>query len=345
MSALGEAVRLVRTSEGMSQSDLASLTGLTQATLSRYESGSREPANETLDQLATQLGVTTGVLRPLPTFGEGIALDAHRQRSRVPKAALWRRYEARLNMLRIHISRLAEAADVRFGTVLPRIDPSEVSVAEAARRVRLEWRLPPGPIVSMVDTMEDAGCFIAPFAFAPSRVAALSQRFEGPATVMFDSTTPRDVARETLAHELGHLVLHSEPHIVSADVEREADAFAAAFLMPERDIRPALADVSVDRLHDLKLEWKVSLRSLLMRAHSLGVVDDRRRSSIYKMLSRRGWLTAEPLSNALPPEEPILLAWVLARLQADGHSEDEIASIGGFSDVASASRILPFSRL
>jgi len=345
MTTLGEAIRLVRTSEGMSQSDLASLTGLTQATLSRYESGSREPGDETLDRLSAVLGIATDVLQSLPAFGKSIAFDAHMHRDGGSKSTVWGRYEARLNMLRIHISRLAESAEVRSGTALPRFDPSEVSVAEAARRTRLRWQLPDGPIASMVDSMEDAGCFITEFPISPSRGVALSQWAEGTPVVMLDSAAPADVARETLAHELGHLVLHSEPGRASADAEREADAFAAAFLMPEREIRPALADVSVNRLYELKLEWKVSLRTLLARAHDLKVVDDRRRNSIYKMLSRRGWLAAEPLGNALPPEEPILLAWVLARLQADGYSEDEVVAIGGFSDVASANRVLPFNRL
>ena len=95
MNTLGEAVRLVRTSEGLSQSDLASLTGLTQATLSRYESGSREPDAGTLARLATEMGVATGLLQSLSRFGKAVALGAHMQRRGAPKATLWRRYEAR----------------------------------------------------------------------------------------------------------------------------------------------------------------------------------------------------------------------------------------------------------
>lgn len=50
----------------------------------------------------------------------------------------------------------------------------------------------------------------------------------------------------TLAHELGHLIMHKTP---SAEMEKEAYDFAGAFLMPRRDIAPFFRVKSVGIPH------------------------------------------------------------------------------------------------
>lgn len=341
---LGEAILHVRLSTGLSQADLASRTGLTQASLSRYENGLREPDTETLRNLATELGVTSDLIMSLPTFHEAMALQAHMRRRGATKATHWRMLEARLNMLRIHAHRLADAADLKLTNEVPRINPLDLSAAEAARRVRIQWRMPPGPVEDMLGSMEAAGCIVAKLELDSRRVAALSQWVGEYPIVLLNSHAPADQMRLTLAHELGHLVLHSQPDFASVDLEREAAAFADAFLMPEYEIRPQLADASLAALHDLKLEWMVPIQTLLSRARTLGSIDDRRRTSIYKMMSKRGWLTTEPLGDMLPSEEPRLLRRIIAALEARGFSHEEIANVGGFSSVATASRVVPLEQ-
>jgi Zn-dependent peptidase ImmA (M78 family)/transcriptional regulator with XRE-family HTH domain len=339
---LGEAIHHVRLSTGLSQANLASRTGLTQASLSRYENGLREPDTGTLRLLATELGVSGDLITSLPAFHGAVALQAHMRRRGTSKATRWRVLEARLNMLRIHAHRLADAADLRFNSVVPQVNPLAFFVA--ARRVRIQWSMPPGPVEDIVGLMEAAGCIVAKVDLDSPRIAALSQWVGEYPIVLLNSRAPVDDMRLTLAHELGHLVLHSQSEFASVDVEREAAAFAEAFLMPEYEIRPQLVDVSLAALHDLKLEWMVSIRALLTRAHTLGAIDDRRRTSIYKMMSKRGWLTTEPLGDMLPPEEPRLLQRAVAVLEARGLSHDEIANVGGFSGVATASQVVPLAR-
>jgi hypothetical protein len=75
------------------------------------------------------------------------------------------------------------------------------------------------------------------------------------------------------------------------------------------------------------------------RAHALEAIDDRRRTSIYEMLSKRGWLAAEPLGETTALEEPQLLGRVIEALGERGYSDDAVAAIGGFSGVVSASRV------
>jgi transcriptional regulator with XRE-family HTH domain len=62
MGGLGDVLTVVRRSRGLTQAELAESAGLTQAALSRYESGLREPDGDVLDRLGRALGVTTRFL-------------------------------------------------------------------------------------------------------------------------------------------------------------------------------------------------------------------------------------------------------------------------------------------
>ena len=78
--------------------------------------------------------------------------------------------------------------------------------------------------------------------------------------------------RYSLAYELGQLVMHTRSVVPpERDVAKEANEFAAAFLMPENDIITDFEEgVTLNLLAKLKTKWKVSMISLLYRADDLG---------------------------------------------------------------------------
>ena len=83
---------------------------------------------------------------------------------------------------------------------------------------------------------------------------------------MLNRNHPADRMRFTLAHELGHIVMHRFPTI---NMEREADEFAACLLVPTNDIKTyffAARKVDLRLLAALKPEWRVSMASLLFAA-------------------------------------------------------------------------------
>lgn len=61
-SALGAAIRAIRTEKGISQTALAETTGLTQGWLSDTENGRRNPSWSTLLRLAAGLDISIGQL-------------------------------------------------------------------------------------------------------------------------------------------------------------------------------------------------------------------------------------------------------------------------------------------
>ena len=99
--------------------------------------------------------------------------------------------------------------------------------------------------------------------------------------IFVNSLLPGDRWRFTIAHELGHLVLHTVPH---DNMEQEANQFASELLAPSREIKPQLMQIKSWRLPDLvplKLYWKVSLAFLIKRARDLGILAQERAKKIY----------------------------------------------------------------
>ena len=118
------------------------------------------------------------------------------------------------------------------------------------------------------------------------------------------------------AHELGHILLHDWnidieelPREDFKQQEREANYFAAAFLLPKNAF---LRDVSLyprDLKYyiELKKKWKVSISAMLIRANRLGVLTDNQYQYLMKQMVINNWRKREPLDNVLIKQEPILL--------------------------------------
>ncbi len=97
--------------------------------------------------------------------------------------------------------------------------------------------------------------------------------------------------RFTIAHELGHLLvgddqgLHVDRDVMDPERQRQpsetrANAFAAAFLLPESDLRAAVRDgrgLDPDLFAALVMRLSVSPSTLAYRLRSLGLVDEGQR--------------------------------------------------------------------
>ncbi|MFC4949257.1 ImmA/IrrE family metallo-endopeptidase [Pseudonocardia sp. GCM10023141] len=179
--------------------------------------------------------------------------------------------------------------------------------------------------------LEAAGCLLVGEDFATARVDGLSQWVGEHPVILFNTAAPPDRLRLTLAHELGHLVLHADALSVD-DVEAQANAFAGEFLMPAEVIRPSLRNLKIGRLLDLKREYGVSMQALVERAYHLGLLSPIQRTSLYKMFSAKGWRSQEPGSDDIAAERPALAESIGHELGARGLSAAEVAAIAGFAE-------------
>ncbi len=75
MEAIGKRITELRTKKGYSQKKLAKLTGITEASLSRYENDLREPKISTLVKLSNTLDCTVDYLIGKSTISDGVIVS------------------------------------------------------------------------------------------------------------------------------------------------------------------------------------------------------------------------------------------------------------------------------
>jgi Zn-dependent peptidase ImmA (M78 family) len=232
-----------------------------------------------------------------------------------------------MNLIRMRIARLLRSTDIpacRF----QRIDPAEYqeNVAVIARLVRSTWLIPPGPIRNVIRTIEDSGGIVVTIDFGTRQADAISEWVE-PLPPLFlinsNSDITGDRLRLTLAHEIGHIVMHRFP---SPLMEDEANRFAAEFLMPAREIKPSLYALSFAKLMDLKSQWKVSMAALIQRAGDLKTVTPSQKRYMFINLGKRGWRLREPEETDIALERPALMQELIkAHIEQLGYSPEQMA--------------------
>jgi Zn-dependent peptidase ImmA (M78 family)/transcriptional regulator with XRE-family HTH domain len=322
---------LAREYRGLTQSELARVAGVTQGYISKYEHRQLEPSQENVEKLAAALNVPVPFLyRTDQVFGFASTCLHHRKQSSLPIRQL-RQVHAMVNVIRLGLNPLVRGVEIATVPKFYRMDIEEygTDAARIASLVRTQWQLPLGPIPNMVTTLEAAGGFVFRCAFGNRRIDAVSQWPSGTQPLFFiNADSPWDRARFTLAHELGHIVMHTLPTV---DMEREANDFAQEFLMPAREIASDLDGFNLVRATELKGHWKVSIQALTMRARSLGKLSPDQTSRIFMQLSKLGYRTVEPWP--LPPEIPTLVQRVVDVQRTENHNGmDDLAEIANVPD-------------
>lgn len=194
---------------------------------------------------------------------------------------------------------LYSAITERFS--LPLLDVPDLSGIDprpAAQRLRAEWKLGSDPLPNSVQLAESRGVRVLSLPDGPADVDAFSL-WEGDRPYVFLSTmkTP-ERSRFDLAHELGHLVMHaglSSADENERDAEREADQFAAEFLMPRAALQASVRrEPSIDAILRSKGRWGVSAMALVYSCHKAGLLSDWSYRRSCTELAKRGYRTGEP---------------------------------------------------
>lgn len=299
---------LARESAACSKKDLAEAIGRAPSALTQYEAGLSRPSGPVLEACAQVLDVPVGFFatgRPRLRLDVG---DAHFRSLRSARAAERRRALTMVELVWELTEQLTR--HVRLPALdLPDFGDDPPDPAAAARELRRAWNLPPGPVPHLVRLLESRGVIVAFLDFSDSgRVDAFSTAVGGrPIIVLTTEKGTMLRTRFTAAHELAHLVLHAD--VIPGDVahERQADAFAAEFLMPAAEIISELPTrIDLAALLGLQQRWGVSVAALLYRCRELGTLTEASYKRAMMRISRLGWRTREP-GEELPLERPALL--------------------------------------
>ncbi|MDX2042021.1 MAG: XRE family transcriptional regulator [Acidobacteriota bacterium] len=317
---------LARESRGITQLDLAEHLSITQGHLSKLETGYLNVSPDMLTALAKELNFPESFfyinyeVYPAKT-------PYYRKHKTLPKKEL-DQIVAWMNIHRFHVIQLLQSAEVEYSP-LPQcdLDDYEGSPAKVAAAVREYLKLPSGPIKSMTDVIEDAGILVIPFKAGSRKFAGASMEATRPNyVILINEDMPGDRMRWTLAHELGHLVMHRLP---SETMEEEADEFASEFLMPTREVAPYLTNLDPQKLAGLKQYWKTSIFSIVVHANRLGYLPDRQYRTMITKLAQLGITrTQEPPELAIPRETPSLLKELIEYHSKDlGFSPAQMSSL------------------
>jgi Zn-dependent peptidase ImmA (M78 family)/transcriptional regulator with XRE-family HTH domain len=320
-------ITLAREAEGLTQSALAHSAGVSQATLSKVEHGLEEPNAILIDSMASECKVPREFfVQADDVLGESVVDFYHRKRLTLPAKPL-KRAHAVVNVIRLETLRLLRQLELTDVAPFPTLPSNEYSSpTEVAALVRGTWRIPAGPLPDLVSLIEAAGVPIVTLDLGHEKLSAVSlPGLESRHVVVLNSALPASHQRFALAHELGHLVMHSA--VPTPEMETDADEFASAFLMPSSDIEPQLRGLRFRDLGTLKSIWRVSLAALIRRAHDLGSITDRQYRWFNMQLNKLpGGRKHEP--GEFAREEPRLMRHVVEHYQRDlGYNLDDLARL------------------
>jgi Zn-dependent peptidase ImmA (M78 family)/transcriptional regulator with XRE-family HTH domain len=327
-AAPGERVRTLRELLGLTQVRLAQIANVSQSWLSDVETGNKDASFDQLSPIATATGTPISFFSVQPST---IPRDSLHFRKLVSASKITTR---RIHAFYSESYRVTENL-LQHGNYPPAILPYVTNpnvdndgIEKASVQTRQALRLAPDrPIPHMTRALERAGIAAAPIVLTEFDTGELGSSghhfgvsFWGgigePVLIGYFPGPQGDRDRFTMAHELGHLVLHTFRSQNSQDAEREANLFASAFLVPLERVLGDISDrTTLTGYARLKATWGVSIQALIMRAATVGVINDTRKRSLFVQLSQQGWRKNEPV--IVGQESPLLLWTLLSRRFGD----------------------------
>jgi Zn-dependent peptidase ImmA (M78 family)/DNA-binding XRE family transcriptional regulator len=314
----------------ISQFDLAKSASITQGHLSKIENGLSEPSEAIAKRIADILSLPQNFFyQPDRIYGLPISFHPmHRKKASVGQHAL-EYIHAELNIRLMHIRRLLKSVTLKKEFPIPTLDVDEYdkNIEKIAGLVRRTWLLSKGPLRNLTECLEQAGCLVIWCNFSDSSIDGISFSIPDlPPCIFLNQNQPADRMRFTLAHELGHLIMHRVPTL---EMEDQAYKFASSLLMPYDDIRGSFSGkITLPRLAALKPIWRVSIQSLIMRAAAMGIISAAQSRYLWQQISSAKLRFQEPPELDFPHEEPKLLPTIF-KMHIDqlGYSLDELAEV------------------
>lgn len=319
----GDRLKLARLYRGKSIAELAEETFLSKQAISQFENGKVTPSFETLLKLVNLLGFPREYFHQIDKEEMTIGNTFFRALLTTPKkdqlsqtakalmlAKIFRFLDKYIDFPKLNLPKLN----------LPDISSENNNIETITQELRKYWEIGNKPITNVVHLMEKNGIITTSFRTNEDKIDALTQGQKFGNNIYYFVVLGDDKASATrrqfsAAHELGHIILHdvtiSTEEICKEEykqMEKEANDFAAAFLLPKDEF---LADLQypnkLEFYIELKKKWKVSITAMIIRAYQLGAISYNQYQYLMKQLSKNGWKTREPLDDVLQIAKPSIL--------------------------------------
>lgn len=327
----GEKLKEIRELEGYSRIDLADKLGVTQQAVWQYENEATEPRIEILNRMSQLLGVTNryffapDYLRSVATEEHVAYRSADQESRKTTKTELTylnfvdyyiKFYEQHLLVPESSINAIVSRSEKLLDTEQPRHNHAAITdtvVNLLAGKAQKWFELTDNR--HLMYTLESSGIYIVEKRLGTAVDAYSAHTDDGRYYIILGKIKKTAVRRNfDLAHELGHILMHrrldlnelsTEGH---RQIEHEANAFAAAFLIPENELRKDFAKLvrhsNPDYFLDMKQKYLVSYQALGIRAYSLKLMTEKEFNYFMRQMSRKGYKRFEPLDDKIVPVRP-----------------------------------------
>lgn len=315
----GDRVKFARIYNGLTVDELAGKLNISAQAESQYEMGKITPQFDKLIALSQVLNF------PIDFFlqEDNISLDTgssyFRSLMKTPKKYRSEQ-KAKIQLLAKLYSILNEYVEFPSLSIPNDIEFYD-SPTEAALYLREFWKLGEKPIPNLLQLLESKGIIVSSFHTSTTDIDAFSQYFniDGKSVYFIAYSNNKESAARInfdLAHELGHIILHNwneDTEDISREVfkekEKQANEFAAAFLLPEKAFRNDIHSFATELSNyvELKKKWRVSISAMIHRACELGVISMNQYQYLIRIMSKKGFREQEPLDSILEIPYPHML--------------------------------------
>jgi Zn-dependent peptidase ImmA (M78 family)/DNA-binding XRE family transcriptional regulator len=315
----GAQLKAARQYRGWTADELAQRMEVSKQSISHYETGSVTPEPDKVLLMANVLHFPYSYFMVAPRV-------TMQSRATYFRAQMTTSKKYRIEQIRKmdHLSAIYTMIEeyVEFPAYgLPDFSDCDDEPEQIAQRLRAELGIDSKPIKDIIPFLEGKGIIVTMFQTDTDKIDAFSHRVDlamGSVYIIALSANKESATRKhfDIAHELGHIVMHGWSDDVEAfsreefrEREREANEFAAAFLLPKAAFSADVGDVpnKLDHYIELKRKWKVSISAMIMRAYHLGLVSYNQYQYMMKTMAMNGWRTHEPLDDTLQTAPPSML--------------------------------------
>lgn len=316
----GERLRLARTFRNYTISDFAKKIEVTKQAVLQYEKGDIKPKPQTEFNIITSLNFPKEFFYQNEFENIRIENTFFRALSSTKKIDMQTQETKTLFIVIIYnfLKQYFKLPQLN----IPTIDFEDYNehIEEIAKNARKYWNLGNEPINNMVSLLEKNGIIVSTLNVNNKKIDAFTQAHvingEEQYCVILSNDKQSSARRNfDAAHELGHILLHNRnikniedlTDEESKELEKEANNFAASFLLPkEAFLKDLKFPKALEHYKELKIKWRVSIASMIMRARQLEQITNEEYMELMKQMSFKRWRTNEPLDNEWKLQEVVL---------------------------------------
>lgn len=337
----GERLLRARSAAGFSMKQLAEKAGVSANMIKKYEHNLSVPGSAVLVKMSRALGVRNEYFfRPTTVELKNVE---YRKRHTLSAKMLAQIHADVIDQA----ERWLELANLWPSFPVPAFTQPQLSleqienygqIEKVAEHIRQQWGLGSQPITHLIDVLESHGILVIVTDVDHSdKFDGCQAMVDAIPVIVISAKWPGDRQRFTLAHELGHLILH---HSLAShlDEEKACNRFAGALLFPAGAVLQHFGKqrtrLEEQELYLQKMDYGLSMMACVYRAADLAVITEGKRKDLIMMFSARKWRKQEP-GEQVARESTTLFPQLIFRALGEGIiSEGKAAELMGVSLVA-----------